>query len=101
MSGRTNRRELLKLTAAALAGAGAYKGLEWFGVLPTMAQPGGRLDSGKLHEAHQALGKWVYLTPQKLGGGTHAVDMASGKTLAWIAYWNYGDTCPISHHLAA
>src|SRR5207247_2658366 len=25
----------------------------------------------------------------------------SQTTLAWIAYWNYGDTCPISHHLAA
>ena len=25
----------------------------------------------------------------------------SGKTLAWISYWTYGDTCPISHHLAA
>ena len=39
--------------------------------------------------------------PQKLGGGTHAVDLATSKTLAWISYWNYGDTCPISHHVAA
>jgi hypothetical protein len=23
------------------------------------------------------------------------------KTLAWISYWNYGDSCPISHHVAA
>ena len=28
-------------------------------------------------------------------------DLASGKTMAWIEYWNYGDTCPIAHHLAA
>jgi hypothetical protein len=96
-----NRRELFRVTAAGLAGAAAYKGLAELGALPSFAQPAGRADAGKLQEAHQALGKWVYLTPQKLGGGTHAVDMASGKTLAWIAYWNYGDTCPISHHLAA
>lgn len=48
-----------------------------------------------------SLGKYIYLTPQKLGGGTHAVDLNGHRTLAWIAYWNYGDTCPISHHLAA
>lgn len=47
------------------------------------------------------LGKYVYLAPEKLGGGTHAVDFNSGITMAWIAYWNYGDSCPISHHLAA
>ena len=49
----------------------------------------------------ESLGKYIYLTPQKLGGGTHAVDLAAQKTLAWISYWNYGDSCPISHHLAA
>ena len=47
------------------------------------------------------LGDYVYLTPTKLGGGAHAQDLQSGKTLAWIEYWNYGDSCPISHHLAA
>jgi hypothetical protein len=47
------------------------------------------------------LGNYIYLTPTKLGGGTHAVDLGTGKTLAWISYWNYGDSCPISHHLAA
>ena len=49
----------------------------------------------------ESLGKYIYLTPQKLGGGTHAVDLGTQKTLAWISYWNYGDSCPISHHLAA
>ena len=29
------------------------------------------------------------------------VDLSTGGALAWISYWNYGDTCPISHHLAA
>lgn len=55
----------------------------------------------KVQGEFQPLGKYIYLAPEKLGGGTHAVDFDSGKTLAWIAYWNYGDTCPISHHLAA
>jgi hypothetical protein len=49
----------------------------------------------------ESLGRYIYLTPQKLGGGTHAVDLDTHKTLAWISYWNYGDSCPISHHLAA
>jgi hypothetical protein len=96
-----NRREMLKLTAAGLAGAGLYKGLEHVGALPTFARPADKVEGGRLREACEALGKWIYLTPQKLGGGTHAVDMSSGRTLAWISYWNYGDTCPISHHLAA
>jgi len=97
-----NRRELLKLAGAGVAGAALYKGMEHFGAWPTLAQTPARVvDAGKLNEAHQSLGKWIYLAPQKLGGGTHAVDLATAKTLAWISYWNYGDTCPISHHLAA
>jgi thiocyanate desulfurase len=55
----------------------------------------------KFKMACEKLGKYIYLAPEKLGGGTHAVDFDSGTTLAWIAYWNYGDSCPISHHLAA
>lgn len=52
-------------------------------------------------QSMHVLGKYLYLTPEKLGGGTHAVDLSTGKTLAWLSYWNYGDSCPISHHLAA
>lgn len=52
----------------------------------------------KLKGEFKTLGDYVYLAPEKLGGGTHAVDFATGQTLAWIAYWNYGDSCPISHH---
>ena len=59
------------------------------------------VNASKFKETSEHLGKYVYLTPQKLGGGTHAVDLDSNKTLAWISYWNYGDSCPISHHLAA
>ncbi len=59
------------------------------------------INADKFKKSIDNLGRYVYLTPQKLGGGTHAVDMDSGKTMAWISYWNYGDACPISHHLAA
>jgi len=87
----------------ALAGGGlAYKGLEMAIHSPIGASNSPvEFDSGTIGQSHARLGNWVYLTPQKLGGGTHACDMASSKTLAWISYWNYGDTCPISHHLAA
>jgi hypothetical protein len=47
------------------------------------------------------LGDYLWLTPTKLGGGAQVQDLATGKTLAWIEYWNYGDSCPIAHHLAA
>ena len=47
------------------------------------------------------LGDYIWLTPTKLGGGAQVQDLASGKTMAWIEYWNYGDSCPIAHHLAA
>jgi hypothetical protein len=46
-------------------------------------------------------GRWVLLMPTKLGGGTYAVNLNTGRTLAWISYWNYGDYNPISHHLCA
>lgn len=59
------------------------------------------VDAKEYKQSFDKLGNYVYLTPEKLGGGTHVVDMSSGKTLAWISYWNYGDSCPISHHLAA
>lgn len=96
-----DRREMIKLTAAGLAGAAVYKGAEEFGLPQSWAAPATSVDAGKLNEAHKALGKWILLSPQKLGGGTHAVDLSTGRGLAWISYWNYGDTCPISHHLAA
>jgi hypothetical protein len=94
-----NRREALKLGAAGLAGAAVYKGFEHFGT--GWADEPARVNAGKLSEAFESLGKWILLSPQKLGGGTHAVDLSTGRGLAWIAYWNYGDTCPISHHVAA
>ncbi|HEV3436468.1 MAG TPA: hypothetical protein VG122_03855 [Gemmata sp.] len=99
MSDRISRRETLKLAAAAACGAGLYKGLEASGILPAWA--GQPADTGKLAGAYESLGRWILLAPQKLGGGSHAIDLATGRGLGWISYWNYGDTCPISHHLAA
>jgi thiocyanate desulfurase len=49
----------------------------------------------------RGFGKWVLLMPTKLGGGTYAVDLNTGRALAWITYWTYGDYNPISHHLCA
>lgn len=62
---------------------------------------GVHVSASKLSEAHGALGRFIYVTPTKMAGGVHAVDMSTGKTLAWLAYWNYGDTCAIAHHLSA
>src|SRR5262249_14632512 len=49
----------------------------------------------------RGFGNWVLLTPTKLGGCTYAVDLNTGRCMAWISYWNYGDYNPISHHLCA
>src|SRR6476646_6521442 len=47
----------------------------------------------------QSLGNWIALLPTKMGGGTYAIDLHSNRVLGSIWYWNYGDYCPISHHL--
>src|ERR1051325_2607829 len=100
MREKISRREMLKWGAAGLAGVGIYKGLEMAGFGPLNA--GGKAGSVRgFRGVRESLGHYIFLTPQKLGGGTHAVDLESHKTLAWISYWNYGDSCPISHHLAA
>ncbi|MFA5919869.1 MAG: hypothetical protein WC856_01090 [Methylococcaceae bacterium] len=59
------------------------------------------VDCSKFRGVKEDLGRYIYLAPEKLGGGAHAVDLYQCKTLAWISYWAYGDPCPISHHLAA
>jgi hypothetical protein len=94
-----SRRNMLKFGAAGLAGFGVYKGLQALGDASLYGAQGAAVEDPK--GIAQSLGRYIYLTPQKLGGGTHAVDLHSHKTLAWISYWNYGDSCPISHHLAA
>ena len=49
----------------------------------------------------RGFGNWVLLMPTKMSGGTYAVDLNTGRALAWISYWNYGDFNPISHHFCA
>src|SRR5207237_6339201 len=49
----------------------------------------------------RGFGDWVLLMPTKMGGGTYAVNLNTGRALAWVSYWNYGDYSPISHHLCA
>src|SRR5262249_26462035 len=95
-----DRRGLLRVTGAGVAGAASYKAADQFSMSSLFAQDIA-VDADKNRGAHQSLGQWVQLSPGKLGGGAHADDLDTGRTLAWIAYWNYGDTCPISHHLAA
>jgi len=104
-----SRREVIAMAGGIAAGTAGTRLLE--GIVPNAyADASGRWDPAPAGAVYaQAnlptmcanLGKYIYLTPQKLGGGTHAVDLNGHRTLAWIAYWNYGDTCPISHHLAA
>ena len=92
------RRDLLRMAPAALAGAAIAKGVDTLFGSPLF---GAQATSSGYQGVAEDLGRYIYLTPQKLGGGTHAVDLHSNKTLAWISYWNFGDSCPISHHLAA
>ena len=49
----------------------------------------------------RGFGNWVLLMPTKMGGGTYAVNLNTGRCLAWISFWPYGDFNPISHHLCA
>ena len=95
------RREMLKLAGAGLLGAAASRALRTNDTLTARAADVLVVKGGTLHDVHKSLGNWLFLAPTKLGGGAHAVDLGTGKTLAWIAYWTYGDTCPIAHHLAA
>lgn len=94
---RFDRRDLLKMAASAAAGATVMRGAEKEGYVPPPVPARG----GTLSDALAALGPYVFLAPSKFGGGAYAMDLATGRTLGWIEYWNYGDTNPISHHLAA
>lgn len=99
-----SRRELLIAGAAGAAGLSLGNFFAFAGKTKSATSTVERIEvvnASKYKQSIGELGKYVYLTPEKLGGGTHAVDLDSGKTLAWISYWNFGDSCPISHHLAA
>jgi len=102
------RRRLFRYGTAGLAGAatlGLYRTLTAERAAEAAAQnapaDGIPAEEARAEGVREQLGRYILLTPQKLGGGTHAVDLATERTLAWISYWNHGDSCPISHHLAA
>jgi hypothetical protein len=115
---RMNRRSLLKW-AAGTAAAGEAVALGYEMVVGEDVPAHGVMHSGATAADAQRqpierelinpladisgrrFGNWVLLMPTKLGGGTYAVNLNTGRTLAWISYWNYGDYNPISHHLCA
>jgi hypothetical protein len=103
-NGGLTRREVLYAGAAGMAGFASGNILAMVGKvrMPDIAGPKIEVvDCSRLNQSEAVLGDYLYLTPQKLGGGTHVVDFQKGITLASISYWNYGDSCPISHHLSA
>src|SRR5688500_14281131 len=83
---RMSRRTLLTYLAAGLGGAAVYKGLEYLNPLGWAQQPGGRdvydvsnpehFPAGCLYKFYEKLGRWILLAPEKLGGGSHAVDLS-------------------------
>ncbi|HNA73888.1 MAG TPA: transposase, partial [Candidatus Obscuribacter sp.] len=103
-NGGITRRELLYAGATGIAGFAAGNIFAMVGKVRMPEVLGHKIeveDASKYKQSSEELGDYLYLTPQKLGGGTHVVDFKQGITLASISYWNYGDSCPISHHLSA
>ena len=61
MSGFFNRREMIRLAAAGAGGAAAYEGVKQLVIGTSMSRTTDRvIDAGKLSQAHQALGRWIY-----------------------------------------
>ncbi|MBX9722487.1 MAG: hypothetical protein K2X81_13900, partial [Candidatus Obscuribacterales bacterium] len=92
-SGFMTRRELLFAGTAGMAGLATGHFFAMAGKTKSASSLMNKIEvvnASKFKESSEHLGKYVYLTPQKLGGGTHAVDLDTNKTLAWISYWNYG-----------
>lgn len=85
-------------------GAGSGAGVASSGAVAVQAQrqPISRemIDS-KEDVGGRSLGKWIAVLPTKLGGGCYALDLNTGRVLASVWYWNYGDYNPIAHHLCA
>src|SRR6516164_1927061 len=122
--GPVTRRKILAAAASGIAGvilgerflAPLRAEAQTRGLLPWLSGDGGRsyapetggggattgavVDLNKMQlPAVGPLGDYLWLTPTKLGGGVQVQDLAAGKTMAWIEYWDYGDSCPIAHHL--
>ncbi len=98
------RREMLFAGAAGAAGFASANLFAMVGKvkMPDLVSPKiDVVDASRFDQSTEELGDYLYLAPQKMGGGTHVVDFKHGTTLSSIPYWTGGDTCPISHHLAA
>lgn len=102
-----NRRDFLK--SAGMVAGGAVLGGLGAGLAPDTAshvaqeltiRPA-KAAMPKLPEIYSQFGKNVFLIPGKFTGTVAAVDLSSGMTMAWMAMWNYGDDCPITHHMTA
>lgn len=102
-----NRRDFLK--SAGLAAGGAVLGGLGAGLAPDTASKvvqeltvkPAQAAAPKLSDFYSQFGKNVFVIPGKFTGTVSALDLSSGMTMAWMAMWNYGDDCPITHHLAA
>ncbi|TPV98590.1 MAG: hypothetical protein USCAAHI_01978 [Beijerinckiaceae bacterium] len=106
--GPVNRRKILQVASGGIVGTilggGSVNAEGFFSRLlgsSDAAATGPADQSDGATSYFKQLGDYLWLTPTKLGGGAQVQDLATGKTLAWIEYWNYGDSCPIAHHLAA
>lgn len=78
------RRHLFRFGAAGLVGAGAFGMSRFVGGKQAVAavSDGTVVEDARYEGLRERLGRSILLTPQKLGGGTHAVDLAAQKTLA-------------------
>ncbi len=88
-----DRRNFLKTVGLGAAAAGTA------GVVGNEAQAFFGKKTLKLSDVYEQFGKYICLLPGKFAGTVSAIDMSTGKTLGWIALWNYGNTIPIMHHL--
>lgn len=99
------RRDLLKGVAVAAGGvavgAVGATGLPQVFVPTVSDAQAQQAPSLPVADLYKQFGKYVFLVPGKFAGTVAAVDVSTGNTLAWLAGWNYGDTSPIMHHLAA
>lgn len=85
------------------------KGLrsKWSNVAVTLVIAAALLSAGAIfapkgfQDVYSKIGKYIVLVPGKFAGTVAAVDMSTGKTLAWMSFVNYGDHNPIIHHIAA
>jgi len=85
---KLSRRNLFRTGIAGLLGGGAFGTYRLFAGRPNLALAGASsgVEDARYEGLREQLGRYILLAPQKLGGGTHAVDLATQKTLSWISY---------------